>query len=204
MNYTKNYQLNQWEPADRVLRTDFNEDNRKIEEALNTATNANLYVKLIDLTTEAAQPQIDVDVSTINISLYRQLDIYFTPGCRDTGYANTVYVRLNNITSGYHYKSSNTSDHIAATMLGRSNNTCAQSCVHLYLGEVICGNNENAYISTESTQADGGIHTSVNGSTLSPSSLSILNFVGYRNGFDFYGFRPLAAGTQIQIYGLKK
>ena len=34
MNYTKNYQLNQWEPADRVLRTDFNEDNRKIEEAL--------------------------------------------------------------------------------------------------------------------------------------------------------------------------
>ncbi len=35
MNYTENYQLNQWEPADRVLRTDFNEDNRKIEEALN-------------------------------------------------------------------------------------------------------------------------------------------------------------------------
>ncbi len=34
MNYTKNYQLSQWEPSDRVLRTDFNEDNRKIEEAL--------------------------------------------------------------------------------------------------------------------------------------------------------------------------
>ena len=37
MNYTKNYQLNQWDAADRVLREDFNEDNRKIEEALNTA-----------------------------------------------------------------------------------------------------------------------------------------------------------------------
>ncbi len=35
LNYTENYQLNQWEPADRVLRTDFNEDNQKIEEALN-------------------------------------------------------------------------------------------------------------------------------------------------------------------------
>ena len=35
MNYTENYHLNQWEPTDRVLREDFNEDNRKIEEALN-------------------------------------------------------------------------------------------------------------------------------------------------------------------------
>ena len=34
LEYTKNYHLNQWEPTDRVLREDFNEDNRKIEEAL--------------------------------------------------------------------------------------------------------------------------------------------------------------------------
>jgi len=33
-NYTPNYQLNQWEPDDRVLRTDFNADNLKIEAAL--------------------------------------------------------------------------------------------------------------------------------------------------------------------------
>lgn len=36
MNYTKHYQLNQWEPTDRVLREDFNEDNQKIEAALKT------------------------------------------------------------------------------------------------------------------------------------------------------------------------
>ena len=34
MTKTEHYHLNQWEPADRVLMTDFNEDNRKIEEAL--------------------------------------------------------------------------------------------------------------------------------------------------------------------------
>lgn len=34
MQKTEHYQLNQWEPADRVLRTDFNEDNRKIDAAL--------------------------------------------------------------------------------------------------------------------------------------------------------------------------
>ena len=34
-NYTEHYQLCQWEPEDKVLRTDFNEDNQRIEAALN-------------------------------------------------------------------------------------------------------------------------------------------------------------------------
>lgn len=33
-NHTANYQLNQWEATDQVLRTDFNEDNTKIDTAL--------------------------------------------------------------------------------------------------------------------------------------------------------------------------
>ena len=34
MKQTNNYQLNQWEKTDRILMEDFNEDNRKIDEAL--------------------------------------------------------------------------------------------------------------------------------------------------------------------------
>ncbi len=34
-NHTTNYQLNQWEATDQVLRTEFNEDNAKIDAALN-------------------------------------------------------------------------------------------------------------------------------------------------------------------------
>ena len=33
-NQTTNYQLNQWEPTDQVLRTDFNADNAKLDTAL--------------------------------------------------------------------------------------------------------------------------------------------------------------------------
>ena len=33
-NYTTNYQLNQWEAGDQVLRTEFNRDNQKIDTAL--------------------------------------------------------------------------------------------------------------------------------------------------------------------------
>lgn len=33
-NYTEQYKLCQWEATDQVLRTDFNEDNAKLEAAL--------------------------------------------------------------------------------------------------------------------------------------------------------------------------
>ena len=35
-NHTANFQLNQWEATDQVLRTDFNDDNTKIDTALNS------------------------------------------------------------------------------------------------------------------------------------------------------------------------
>ena len=34
MNQTTNYQLNQWDPDDKVLRSDFNADNAKLDAAL--------------------------------------------------------------------------------------------------------------------------------------------------------------------------
>ena len=48
LNYTKNYQLNQWDAADRVLREDFNEDNRKIEEALTEAASQSNFEKIAE------------------------------------------------------------------------------------------------------------------------------------------------------------
>ena len=39
-NHTTNYQLCQWEAADKVLRTDFNEDNAKIDTALKANADA--------------------------------------------------------------------------------------------------------------------------------------------------------------------
>lgn len=39
-NHTTNYQLNQWEATDQVLRTDFNEDNAKLDAALKSQADA--------------------------------------------------------------------------------------------------------------------------------------------------------------------
>ena len=46
MNYTQNYQLNQWEAADRVLREDFNRDNQKIDAALAEMAQKASYIPL--------------------------------------------------------------------------------------------------------------------------------------------------------------
>ena len=43
MQKTTNYQLCQWDGEDRILRTDFNEDNAKIDAALN-ARNCQVYL----------------------------------------------------------------------------------------------------------------------------------------------------------------
>lgn len=47
MKQTENYQLNQWEASDRILREDFNNDNLKLEnalEGLKTLCNCQIYL----------------------------------------------------------------------------------------------------------------------------------------------------------------
>ena len=39
-NYTQHYQLSQWQPQDRVLRTEFNQDNAKLDGAIAAAVPA--------------------------------------------------------------------------------------------------------------------------------------------------------------------
>ena len=50
-NYTENYGLCQWEATDQVLRTDFNEDSAKVDEAL--AQNAQSIEDEVNARTEA-------------------------------------------------------------------------------------------------------------------------------------------------------
>ena len=56
-NQTTNYQLNQWEPTDQVLRTDFNADNAKLDAALADLTE--------DVSEKASQTALDALSSTV-------------------------------------------------------------------------------------------------------------------------------------------
>ena len=59
-NQTTNYQLNQWEPTDQVLRTEFNADNVKIETALDG--------KLSTI-------EVVAEITTTSNSMYFSLDL---------------------------------------------------------------------------------------------------------------------------------
>ena len=48
-SHTAVYQLNQWDAADPVIRTDFNEDNAKIEAALDELRNTIISGELLML-----------------------------------------------------------------------------------------------------------------------------------------------------------
>lgn len=48
-NHTEKYELNQWLPTDPVIRTDFNEDNAKIEAALAALRNLIVSPDILNL-----------------------------------------------------------------------------------------------------------------------------------------------------------
>ena len=56
-NKTANYHLNQWEPEDKVLREEFNEDNKKIEDALTALAAA-------DATESAARKVLETSITS--------------------------------------------------------------------------------------------------------------------------------------------
>ena len=121
-NYTANYQLNQWEPEDKVLRTDFNADNLKIDGAIKAeelaradgddavraalekevaareaAVAACPVVKVLDYTSTSAQNQINIPMTGINLLDYLWLDVLI----ESTERGQEFYVRVNNVSSGY-------------------------------------------------------------------------------------------------------
>lgn len=58
-NYTEHYGLCQWEATDQVLRTDFNEDNAKLEEvlakfaeAIELKVDSSLFFSIVDVLAE--------------------------------------------------------------------------------------------------------------------------------------------------------
>ena len=91
---TQNYQLNQWDATDRILREDFNADNAKIDAALAEAKNRGGYFKLKEFTTIADAKQVNLDVSDIDFSLWQNLYV-------DVHLVGTGSALIRSLESGY-------------------------------------------------------------------------------------------------------
>lgn len=112
-NKTTNYGLNQWEGDDRVLRQEFNDDFAAIDQTLADIEGRNHVVKLVNVTTEVAAPTLDIDVSAIDFTAYREIKIIVTGLC-----SNGISMWLNDHRGGYYQDYSPTSGGGQATTDG--------------------------------------------------------------------------------------
>lgn len=98
MNHTSNYQLNQWEPTDQVLRADFNADNAKIDEALFRADRRGLQVIKEIVTTEDTN-DLEVKFPTLDWTEWKALYVHIKPGFTTT--RNVQFYPYSTISAGY-------------------------------------------------------------------------------------------------------
>ena len=63
-NHTTNYDLNQWEGTDKVLRTDFNEDNSKIDAALKGLADKDTALEAMVAAATAAAGNCEMELIT--------------------------------------------------------------------------------------------------------------------------------------------
>ena len=100
---TSNYKLNQWAASDKFLRTEFNSDNSKIDAALkaiNTRAVA-ARVKLAERTLSSAAGSVTIDLSSVQMSSYAQLELVITTGA--VTYGGIIYTRINGVTDTSQY-----------------------------------------------------------------------------------------------------
>ena len=95
---TEHLGLHQWESTDKFLREDFNEDNRKIDEAVEEAMSR---VKLGQIVTQQDAQQVDVDLTEIDFSRYWEVEFRLEGSMSKQGNVN---IRLNNAAGEQDYE----------------------------------------------------------------------------------------------------
>ena len=193
MTKTTNYQLNQWDATDRVLREDFNSDNRKIDAAIKAVYGAIPYVKLLDVVTEVQAEQIDLDLSEIDCTKYWQFDLFATVSATENTY---IYVRCNGFASGYRLNTLDASSLFYLPAVGGLNPGYAKGTIFLdtaIAGEGLGGKwtKDNEFYTTFSAE-----RYSIDTKLVSPATLRTLNLSA--NG------ELIPKGSRFVLYGIRK
>lgn len=190
MGETGNYQLKQWEKTDRIQMEDFNADNAKIEAALaglaaQLTTKANRselpWVKIGEATLAESAQQVSVNVSSME--QYDCLVLVFDVS--DSTAMGLMWTGMNNYTT---IESLGTSKMtrccgfvLAAPMA--NGGVFAHCCYHYFVTGSGTGHSVQML---DSAVTSGSVTVSVTGRD------------------DSLGKYPLAAGSHLVVYGLKK
>ena len=90
---TEHYNLSQWQPEDKVLREEFNQDNAKLDEALEHFP----CVRLAYAETTSAAQQIELNLSSIELAAYSGYKLFIQLPPQTT----TLAITINKATAYY-------------------------------------------------------------------------------------------------------
>ena len=199
MTYTTNYQLNQWAKSDRIMMTDFNADNQKLDAALKAGADAvaaetaariadDPYPTICEVVTAQAKAQVSMDLSAVDLTEYSHIDLTIDPPAPVSS-SYSVLVRPNGLTSGYQLVTalSNYSSptYLLAYPIGAS--TCGLFSTPTPNGVVSCFGFNGSYFHYTYASCKWG-------------ELQTLVFVPDPNGT----VKSIPAGTRFRLKGWKK
>ena len=190
-NHTANYNLCQWEATDQVLRTDFNQDNAKIDAALGELAGRDRW-EFVGEKNVTYEPQISLSVPVPDISRYRALKLFFHAAIY-TG--QDLILRIGDLTNTY----------ITLDASGTSFTTSTQFSVLQTTGEgggmitlFPFGVEKTVGVAIDTISKQGSSYRAIRSmgcknSTLW-SSITILSLMGYNSTVD--------VGSRASLYGL--
>lgn len=194
---TSNYGLNQWAAEDQVIRTEFNEDNAKIDTKIQALVNADKIIKVTELAMEEDCYQVDILLDKIDLSQFSMLRILVSAA---TG-AGGLWMRMNNISSSSYYTTSSTSTsnpeqytYADVTIAGNRGISAKIDLMPYNLGQYTAAMIHSEGLYSRLVNATfGAVCTSV------PfTELAQVNFLGT---YDTY---TIKAGSRFDVYGLLK
>ena len=203
MKKTTNYQLNQWDETDRILREDFNADSAKIDAAIADLTQNVVLLK--DITTTASAGKLKIDLSDVDFSKFKELRVLISFHCgstqsydvlfNDQHTDNTVICNYSSGTAGYSYGMVfGTPDGYLRPFslnllrlnleIENANCACDSFCTFLY--------NEQSSVSACTR------HTKCLSSVLKWNEVREMDLYSAQGGY------PINAGAKIQIRGVRR
>ena len=188
INQTANYQLNQWDPGDRILREEFNEDNARIDAAIARLEAACPYRVMKQIITSAEARVIDIDMTDIAWQEYLQVWLFI----RSTGSCSYL-LQTNGLSTGYmqHTIGSNSSSSsqvsmVSAACLGRGFTVFHTPCPQGKVGCLVFSYNGSDH------------NTAVEGvSNVTWEEFETLNLIGSS------GSNQVPAGTTLTFCGVR-
>ena len=193
MNYTENYQLNQWVETDRVLMEDFNDNNEKIDAAIAAVQETVRYVLIAEATLNTAGSRLSMNVFNVDWSSYLKLELFVT-GHAASG---NLALQVNKLTTGYYSSGAGTGS------TGSASNNGSSLAVWISQGNVAAGLAEFPTPHPAASVTCFNAAAAASGSSLSYSTgvkIAPITWSQLRT-FDLTGNLP--AGCRMCLYGVR-